>query len=86
MTASPNPFKTTTTFKITFDAWSGSEKAQIIVYDLTGKIVKTLLVNIKKGDTEAQIELEADTLPAGIYIARFTSDNIQRTIKIVKIE
>ena len=86
LTASPNPFKTTTTFKITFDAWSGSEKAQIIVYDLTGKIVKTLLVTIKKGDTEAQIELEADTLPAGIYIARFTSDNIQRTLKIVKIE
>lgn len=85
-TASPNPFKSETTFKITFNAWSGNEKAQISVYDLTGKLIKMLLVTIKKGDTETQITLEADDLPAGIYIARFTSDNIQRTLKIIKIE
>ena len=86
LTASPNPFKTETTIKITFETWKISSKARIVIYDLTGKVVKTIELDIKQGDTEAIVILDAHEMPSGIYIARFVSETIQKTIRLVKIE
>jgi hypothetical protein len=86
LAATPNPFKTETTIKLTFESWKESGKARIFIYDLTGKIVKTIDLDIKQGDTEASIILESQDMPSGIYIARFVGGNIQKTIKLVKIE
>jgi Secretion system C-terminal sorting domain/Vault protein inter-alpha-trypsin domain len=86
LVATPNPFKTETTIKLTFESWKESGKARIFIYDLTGKIVKTIDLDIKQGDTEASLILVAQDMPSGIYIARFVGGNIQKTIKLVKIE
>jgi hypothetical protein len=86
LTASPNPFKSETRLKMVFEPWKTNSKARIVIYDLTGKVVKTIEINIKQGDTEAEIILDAQDMPSGIYIARFVSENFQKTIKIVKME
>ena len=86
LTVSPNPFKSETTITISFETWKASSKAQILIYDLTGKLVKTIVLDIKQGDTEASVTLDASEMPSGVYIARFIGDNVQKTIRLVKME
>jgi Secretion system C-terminal sorting domain len=86
LTASPNPFKSETVINITFETWKNNSKAKLVIYDLTGKIVKTFDLDIKQGDTELSFRWEAYDLPAGIYMVKFTSGAIQKTIKLVKME
>jgi Secretion system C-terminal sorting domain len=86
MSATPNPFRSNTALKINFEAWQTTSKARIAIYDMTGKIVKSFDITIKQGDTEVQVDWEAADMPSGVYVVRFVSDNLQKTIKIVKME
>ncbi len=86
LSASPNPFKDATFIKITFDAWKGNGKSRLMIYDIAGKLIKVLELNIKEGDTQVEINWDASNVPAGVYLARFVSDNVQKTIKIVKMD
>ena len=86
MAASPNPFNKTTTLKVTFPAFKVGQKADLTIYTLMGKAVKRFDLDIKTGDTSAEVNWEASDVPAGMYIVRFTSGTVVKTLKIVKTE
>jgi hypothetical protein len=67
----PNPFNPSTT--IEFDLASGA-LASIILYDLTGREVKTLVnSNLQAG--HYVFELNASELPSGMYFYKLTAQN-----------
>lgn len=67
----PNPFNPSTT--IEFDLASGA-LASIILYDLTGREVKTLVnSNLQAG--HYVFELNASDLPSGMYFYKLTAQN-----------
>jgi len=67
----PNPFNPTTTIK--FDLASGAF-ASIILYDVTGREVKTLVnSNLQAG--HYVFELNASDLPSGMYFYKLTAQN-----------
>lgn len=59
---SPNPFSETTT--ITYTVPSNIKKAQLAVFDLTGKML--LQFNLTQGKN--QLTINGSTLPAGMYL------------------
>lgn len=82
----PNPFNPTT--KIKFDIPLSQEKGgyvKLIVYDILGKEVATLLnEELKPGAYEA--EWNAATFPSGVYYYRITAGNFVDTKKLVLIK
>jgi broad specificity polyphosphatase/5'/3'-nucleotidase SurE len=84
MVAAPNPFKETTTLKINFPAFKVGQKADVTIYNMMGKAVQRFDLDAKTGDTSAEINWDARDIAAGIYIARFTSGAMLKTVKIVK--
>jgi hypothetical protein len=86
MVASPNPFSKATTLKVNFPAFKVGQKADLSIYTMMGKVVKRFDLDIKTGDTSAEVNWEASDVPAGMYIVRFTSGTLVKTLKIVKSE
>lgn len=86
LSASPNPFTETTQIKITFDAWKGNGKTRLMIYDITGKLIKIFVLSIKEGDTQIEVLWEAQDIPAGVYVVRFISESAHKAIKLVKTE
>lgn len=74
--ASPNPFSTSTTLTVPF---SGSQKPEIKIYNLLGRLVATLRDGVCSGD-RCEYEWNGSQLPAGVYLVRF--DQI-KTIKVI---
>ncbi|RKY57066.1 MAG: hypothetical protein DRP89_00155 [Candidatus Neomarinimicrobiota bacterium] len=67
----PNPFNTTTTISFTIPSSGGTS---IEVFDLRGKLVKTLLnKELRKGSYE--IQFNADKLSSGIYICKISTQS-----------
>lgn len=78
----PNPFNPTT--KIKFQtAHPGNVK--LIVYDILGKKVKTL-VNEFKPAGKYEIEFEGNNLPSGVYLYRIESENFKETKKMILLK
>jgi Secretion system C-terminal sorting domain len=86
LSASPNPFKETTTLKVSFPAFKVGQKAQMTVYNLMGQAVKNFNLEVKTGDTSAEVIWDSRDVPSGIYLVRFTSGTLVKTLKIVKTE
>lgn len=86
LSASPNPFKDRTTIKVTFPAFKVNQKADVAVYNLVGKAVQRFNLDVKTGDTSAEVIWEAQGVPSGVYLVRFTSGAVVKTLKIVKTE
>ena len=79
MAVYPNPFnpKTTIQFNIV-----NKSKVLLQIYDITGRLVETLLDRIMlHGDHE--IIWNAENLPSGIYFSIITSGNLIKTHKLV---
>lgn len=78
----PNPFQSSTTFNLHLSA---AGKAQILVYDLNGRLVRTVL-NEQKDAGDYLIEAELDGLPAGKYVAAaIVGGKVAHTLKLVKL-
>lgn len=76
----PNPFNPST--KIKFDISNGNDTARLVIYNIAGKEVVTLLNgNLKPGSYEA--EWNASQLSSGTYIARLTAGNYRKSIKLI---
>jgi hypothetical protein len=72
---SPNPFKNT----VTFSSSKVHKSAQLIVTDISGRIVHTqMMKNMQKGD------IDLTHLNTGLYIVKFTSEQGTSVVKIVK--
>ena len=78
ITISPNPFKDVV--KIQF-ADKNSSLKQIMIYDLTGKVVKTLTINTQNANSSLTYDLR--DLDKGLYLFRFVDTKDQTTMRRV---
>ena len=44
------------------------------------------VLDVKTGDTSAEVIWEANDVPSGVYLVRFASGSVVKTLKIVKTE
>lgn len=82
----PNPFNSTT--KIKFDIPSnsnGSQKVSIKIYDIQGKLVKSIFDEFKSSGNY-EISFEADGLSSGIYYYTLTWNNLSHTRKMIYLK
>lgn len=75
----PNPFNPVT--KITFDIRQ-SGKAELIVYDILGRVVNELL-NEKLNAGKYEYVFEAKNLPSGVYFYKLVTDVYEETRKMI---
>lgn len=73
----PNPFENFITF--TFSKII-SDPITILIYDLSGKII----YNIKKSAYQNNLLLDNLNFPAGVYVIRLISNELNYTAKILK--
>jgi len=78
----PNPFNPTT--KISWQSPISSHQT-LIVYDVTGKEVATL-VNEYKSAGKHQMDFNASTLASGIYFYRIETGNFSQTKRMMLIK
>jgi Secretion system C-terminal sorting domain len=78
----PNPFNPTTII-----SWQSpvSGKQTLKVYDILGKVVVTLVNEIKPAG-KYEVEFNASNLPSGIYFYRLTARNFIQTKKMILIK
>jgi hypothetical protein len=75
----PNPFHTNFNLSV---ASNQSEKINIIITDLSGRVLINKIVSIDKGQNE--IPVETEHLPNGVYIYQIKSSNYLSSGKINK--
>ena len=78
----PNPFNPATTIKFTL---SQNGMTKLIVYDILGRKVKTLVDGYKPVGTY-KVSFDAGSLSSGIYYYRLTSDSFATVKKMVLIK
>ena len=78
----PNPFNPTT--KISFDLHKSSH-AKLIVYDILGKEVATL-VNEKLNAGSYKVDWNASDYPSGVYFYRVQTEDFSETKKMVLLK
>jgi hypothetical protein len=82
--AYPNPFNPSTTIRFSIPK---NEKVRLEVYDITGKLVKSLIDSeyLNAGTYESKwngINNRGENVSSGIYIARLTTSNFIKSIKL----
>ena len=80
----PNPFSNTTNISFFL---SKSEKISISIFDITGRLVKTLTnEQMQAGSHEIKWSINdehGNTVPSGIYFLRFDTDGYNETKKLL---
>lgn len=78
----PNPFNPTT--QINFDLPEAGE-VQLVIYDLTGRAVQTLINNTLSPGTH-QITFDASQLSSGVYLYRLSTPGFTATRKMMLVK
>jgi Secretion system C-terminal sorting domain len=83
----PNPFNPSTKIKFTipFDGTYRTTSVQLIVYDVLGNEIATL-VNEEKATGNYEVEFNAANLPSGIYIYKLTSGAFIQSKKMILLK
>lgn len=84
----PNPFNPTTTINFTIgvvDENFRSLQTQLIVYDILGREVTTL-VNQKLQPGNYEVSFDANNLSSGIYLYKFKAGNFLQTRKMILLK
>jgi hypothetical protein len=83
----PNPFNPTTTiqYSIPKDASRETSNVSIIVYDIVGNEVKSL-VNEKQSPGNYSVQFDAGNLASGVYYYRLQAGNFSKTMKMMLIK
>ncbi|MBN8588884.1 MAG: endonuclease [Rhodothermia bacterium] len=76
----PNPFTTTSTLRF---ATGKSAQVVLTLHDVLGRTVQTVL-NEQVADGQHEVALQANGLPAGVYIYRLSVNGQSHTGKIIK--
>jgi Secretion system C-terminal sorting domain/Vault protein inter-alpha-trypsin domain len=84
--ASPNPFKESTTIKVEFPSFKVGQKADMVIYNLLGQTIHRFNLDIKSGDKSAEVVWETNNVQAGVYMVRFSTGSVVKTLKIVKMK
>lgn len=79
LSAYPNPFNPTTTISFSLPS---AGFVELIVYDLTGREVSTLLSGMKNAG-QHNVVWNANGLPSGIYFARMQTGDVTQVRKLV---
>jgi hypothetical protein len=83
----PNPFNPSTkiNFTISSEVKRGTSNVKLIVYDILGREIKTLLNKpIQPGEYE--IEFDGSELPSGVYFYKLSAGNFVETKKMMLIK
>jgi len=84
----PNPFNPTTKIKFTLPNVGDENfrplQTQLIVYDILGREIKTVLNKLMQPG-EYEIDFDATGLPSGVYFYRLSSGSFVQTKKMVLI-
>ena len=83
LTAYPNPFNTTIKFSINQPV---SDDGEIQIYDVMGRLIKTIEI---KSTSEVEWNGNSNNnqpVSSGIYFARYSGDNISKSIKVVLLK
>lgn len=75
----PNPTTGITTVIVEL---SLNTESQIEIYNLSGSLVQSERLIVTSGDTKQQIDIS--NLPSGVYLLKVSSNNISKTIKLIK--
>ncbi|MGC9364957.1 MAG: T9SS type A sorting domain-containing protein, partial [Fidelibacterota bacterium] len=67
----PNPFNSNTKIEYSLQ---NSDKVKLRIYDITGKLVKTL-VNENQNSGKYSVNFDGSNLPSGIYLYRLNAEN-----------
>jgi hypothetical protein len=78
----PNPFNPSTTIEYSI---SKESRVSIIVYDITGREIETLVNEVKRAGYYT-VQFNASRLSSGIYFYRITSGDFVQTKKMVLIK
>ncbi len=80
----PNPFNPSTTIKYAIPASDNSQttKVKLVVYDLLGREVTTL-VNSEKSPGYYQVNFDASGLPSGLYFYKLTAGKYNAVKKMI---
>ena len=85
----PNPFNPVTSIKYTIGGTGGSGlgtiKTRLVVYDLLGRAVATL-VNERKSSGDYQVTFDGSDLSSGIYICRITAGSYVHSMKMLLVK
>ncbi len=83
----PNPFNPSTVinYSVPFVTAGFSQRTTLLVYDILGRKIKTL-VNKKQRTGNYQITFNAAGLPSGVYFARLTVGDFNKTISMMLIK
>mgnify|MGYP002623368365 CR=1 FL=1 len=78
----PNPFNPTTVINFSIPV---NGFVELKVYDLTGRLVKTLLNDMKSAGTY-NVEFNAEEIPSGVYFYKITTDNFTEVKKMMLLK
>ncbi len=83
----PNPFNPSTTIKYSIPSVEthGNASVQLVVYDILGKKVATL-VNKEQQPGNYEVSFNAHDLPSGMYLYRINAGNFSDTKKMLLIK
>ena len=85
----PNPFNPTTTIKFTIPSvetpYRASLQTKLIVYDILGREVKTL-INKQLQPGEYEVQFDGSNLPSGVYFYRLTSGEFSQARKMLLLK
>ncbi len=84
----PNPFNPTTTIKFAIPSverpYRASLQTKLIVYDILGREVKTLLNKPMQPGTY-EVEFNGSSLPSGVYLYRIKAGSFVQTKKMILV-
>jgi hypothetical protein len=78
----PNPFNPSTNISFTL---AKNENVKIIIYDITGREIKTL-INEFKNKGEYTVKFDGTNLASGLYFYKLVTDNFTETKKMLLVK
>jgi hypothetical protein len=81
----PNPFNPATKIRFAIPAKGESEKVKIIIFDVLGRVVTTL-INEQLQPGTFEVEWNASNYPSGVYYYRITIEEYTQTKKMILIK
>ncbi len=90
VSAYPNPFASSVTFEIQIPEEVSDKKASLKIYNLSGQLIR--IIDLAEYKDKARIQITWDGLDdsgneieQGVYMVRLVSEDLSKTLRIVKI-
>lgn len=81
--AYPNPFNATTSFTLSVQA---RQEVTVAVYDLMGRLVRTLYAGVLEANQAQAFTFEASDLPSGVYIIQAQGETFTASQRVMLVK